>query len=266
MKSCPVCGSSNNDASKFCADCGHAFTMRTLRSEAAKSKQSGKTVRAADLAHTIQKKLSDLQARRRADIMFVLDCTGSMRGELDAIRDAILDFAQTISGEGVRARVGLIEFRDRFNGEEHRALLFAGHPFTDDPAMFRREVSKLKAEGGDDIPESSLDAVMLALRQPFDETANKVIVLVTDAPPHVPDVETGSVEEVARAVRRANVKQFCLVIKARDSASQVYLKLLEGAQGGLAFDMGEGNDFRTRAENFKRTLMSLGKTISTGTK
>src|SRR5262249_53373593 len=153
-------------------------------------------------------------------------CTGSMRGELDAIRDAILDFAQTIGADGVRARVGLIEFRDRFDNEDHRALLFDGQPFTDDPEIFRREVSKLEAFGGGDIPESSLDAVMLALRQPFDENANQVIVLVTDAPPHIPDVEAESVEAVAEAIRRVGIKQFYLVIKARDPMSQVYLKLL----------------------------------------
>jgi len=106
---------------------------------------------------------------------------------------------------------------------------------------------------------------LLALRQPFDEKASKVIVLVTDAPPHVPDLEANSVEEVAKALRRAEIKQLYLVIKARDPECQVYLKLLEGAPG-MAFDLGEGDDFRERAENFKRTLMSLGKTISTGTK
>jgi hypothetical protein len=34
----------------------------------------------------------------------------------------------------------------------------------------------------------------------------------------------------------------------------------------MAFDLGKGDDFRSRAENFKRTLMSLGKTISTATR
>jgi Mg-chelatase subunit ChlD len=222
-------------------------------------------MRTTDLARALEKKLGEMQARRCADVMFVLDCTGSMRGEINAIRDAITDFAETIRTEGVRARVGLIEFRDRLNKEEHRVLNFNGHSFTEDSNLFKTEVSKLEAKGGGDLPESSLDALLLALRQPFDERASKVIVLVTDAPPHVPDLEANSVEEVARALRSAEIKQFYLVIRARDPESQVYLKLLEGAPG-MAFDLGEGDDFRERAENFKRTLMSLGKTISTGTK
>ena len=42
--------------------------------------------------------------------------------------------------------------------------------------------------------------------------------------------------------------------------------MLEGRRQGLAYDMGSGDDFRSRAESFKRTLMSLGKTVSSGTK
>lgn len=199
--------------------------------------------------------------------MFVLDCTGSMKGEIDAIRDAIIGFVDSIQSEGVRARVGLIEFRDRLIDEEQRALLFDGQPFTSDPAAFRREVSALRAGGGGDEPESSLDAILLALRQPYEEGANKVIVLVTDAPPHIPDREARSMEEVAAAVAAANVQQFYLVIRTQEPQSQVYLKLFEGTgTRGLAFELGKGGDFRSRAEDFKRTLMSLGKTISSATR
>jgi Mg-chelatase subunit ChlD len=197
--------------------------------------------------------------------MFVLDCTGSMQGEIDAIRDAILAFADSIRSEGVRARVGLIAFRDRLIGEEARVLMFGGEPFTDDPVAFRREVSSLSASGGGDAPESSLDALQLALRQPFAPDSNKVIVLVTDAPPHVPDKDVRSVEDLTSALQAAGVSQLYLVISTKDGPSQVYLKLLEGIKG-LAFDLGSGNDFRSRAEHFKRTLMSLGKTISQSTR
>jgi hypothetical protein len=33
----------------------------------------------------------------------------------------------------------------------------------------------------------------------------------------------------------------------------------------MAFELGKGDDFRSRAEHFKRTLMALGKTISAAT-
>jgi Mg-chelatase subunit ChlD len=277
MKICPECGASNSDTAKFCNECGAALeTITAEKSKAELPAGGGKLsmeapaepaglLDAASLAQSLSMRVESLQGKRRADILFVLDCTGSMQGEIDAIRDAITAFADSIESEGVRARVGLIEFRDRLIGEEHRVLSFDGQTFTNDPAAFRREVSKLRAKGGGDEPESSLDAVMLALHQPFAEGANKVIVLVTDASPHIPDREEKSIEEVVQAIRTVGVHQFYLVFHTQHPKSQIYLKLLEGTRG-MAFELGKGDDFRSRSEDFKRTLMSLGKTISSATR
>jgi Mg-chelatase subunit ChlD len=250
MLICTRCGTHNPDTGKFCTNCGTTLTPATQ-----------------------QLSTSELQARlnlfnklqqRSADIMFVLDCTGSMQGEIDGIKEAIISFADSIKSDGVRARVGLIEFRDRLINEEHRVLKFNSEIFTTDPTIFRNEVALLKASGGGDEPESSLDAILLALRQPFGN-ASKVIVLVTDASPHLPDLETKSIEQVVQAIHDANIQQLYLVIPTQDPKCQIYLKLLEATRG-LAFELGQGDDFRKRAEDFKRTLMSLGKTISQATR
>jgi Mg-chelatase subunit ChlD len=205
-----------------------------------------------------------LHKKRRADVMFVLDCTGSMGGEIQAIKDSISDFADTITSQGVRVRVGLVEFRDRLNGEDHHVLRFKGQVFTDDPIAFRSVLAPLKASGGGDAPESSLDALMLALHQPFSDDAEKVIVLITDAPPHIPDQSTKSIDEVVQAIRDNKLGQLYIVMRPQDEDSLVYLRLLEATRG-VVFDLGKGDDFRSRAEHFKRTLMSLGKTISAST-
>ncbi len=70
-----------------------------------------------DLSQEVQVRLEigeeDSRPSIEIDILFVLDCTGSMQGEINAVRDAITDFADTIASHAVRTRVGLIEFRDR---------------------------------------------------------------------------------------------------------------------------------------------------------
>ncbi|NER97336.1 MAG: VWA domain-containing protein [Symploca sp. SIO1B1] len=266
MKICSNCGASNPNSAKFCNECGTALAP-VEQTPTVKSQSPGQDdlLDADPWADSIATIAQELQAKRKADVMFVLDCTGSMQGEIDAIKDAITAFADTIESDGVRVRVGLVEFRDRLINEEHRVLTFNGEPFTQDPGAFRREVSVLRAYGGGDEPESSLDAIMLALRQPFATDGNKVIVLVTDAPPHLPDKETTSIEEVLQGIRDADVQQFYLVVRTQHPGSQIYLKLIEGTRG-LAFELGKGDDFRSRAEDFKRTLMSLGKTISAATR
>jgi von Willebrand factor type A domain/zinc-ribbon domain len=260
MRNCSNCGSSNTDSAKFCNDCG------------AKMPDTAPAVTAT--AKTIDfSKMTGFPAtanpQRCADIMFVLDCTGSMQGEIDTMKETIAEFADTIKSEKVRARVGLIEFRDRFYrhlaaNEEHQVLTFDGEVFTDNPDSFRAGIAHLTATGGADDDESSLDAVLLATRQPFRPDASKVIVLVTDAAPHIPDVEAKSVEEVVAATQAVGINQFYIVAPMDDPACQVYLQFIAGKRG-MVFPLGTGNDFRTRAENFKLTLMSLGKTISAGT-
>jgi len=274
MKLCGNCGESNLDASKFCKECGTALesiaastaphVILPARTEGSSTAPKSTPSLGRTMADVIAERAQALAGKRMADVMFVLDCTGSMQGEIDAIKDAITSFADTIESDGVRVRVGLVEFRDRLIGEEQRCLLFAGSPFTRDPHTFRAEVAQLVADGGGDEPESSLDAILLALRQPFDPEANRVLVLVTDAPPHIPDLEARSLEQVNEAIRSAGISQFYLVIRTMETSCQVYLKLLQGVRG-LAFELGKGDDFRSRAEHFKKTLMDLGKTISNAT-
>lgn len=285
MKICSRCAAANSDSAKFCSECGLTLTAEApakpvldpvtrldvaqmaedLSATPSATPSSGR-LNVEALSAAMSRSARQLEGPRKADIMFVLDCTASMKAELSVIKNAILSFTDTITNEGVETRIGLIAFRDRHAqnghpGEEAQVMDFGGTAFTNDAVLFRRAVEPLTAEGGGDIPESSLDAILLALRQPFAPDASKIIVLVTDAPPKVPDVEAQSVAEVSAAIQQAGVKQIYLVIRVQESVNNVYLKLLERTNG-LAFDLGYGDDFGARVETFKRTLLELGKTIS----
>ena len=234
MQTCPNCGKANTDLSKFCNECGYSLP---IVSEPTKKPPSN----TLDFS-TLVTGIPSTASKRFADIMFVLDCTGSMGGEISAIKDTIAAFADTIKSDGVRARVGLIEFRDRLYGEEANVLKFDGQVFTDNPTLFRAAVNSLEATGGGDAPESSLDAILLATRQPFRTDASKVIVLVTDAPPHIPDVEAQSLEQVTTAIQSVGIDQFYIVMDVTDAESQVYLQFIPGRRG-MAFPSDKGMTF-----------------------
>lgn len=199
------------------------------------------------------------------DILFVLDVTRSMRGELEAVKEVVTDFVEGIEQDEVKARVGLIAFRDRKIGQEQEVLNFNGEVFTQNSALFRQAMERLEARGGGDRPESSLDALLLATRQPFGAEHHRALVLITDAPPHIPDVEAQSVIQVRDAMAAASIDQLYIVTRAHDEACNAYYSLFTRIQG-IAFDLGENDDFKARSENLMQTLRSLSGAISQNTR
>lgn len=121
----------------------------------------------------------------KAAVTWVIDVTGSMNSEIEALRDTLLEFADIFEKRGVRLDLGLISFRDLTVGEEVTTHSFGGKTFTRDANEFKSEIkSALVAGGGGPMPESSYDAIVQACNIKWPQGSNRVIVLITDAPPH----------------------------------------------------------------------------------
>jgi Mg-chelatase subunit ChlD len=231
----------------------------TVRSDDKKKDASLEESRS--LAASIEAKIGAMEApsdaSTRADVVFVLDCTGSMRREIDTVRSALDEFAEEIEQRGVPLRIGLVGFRDLFEGEEPEVF-----DLSDDISSFQKSLRELRATGGGDEPESALDALMTALDQPFEAEHQKVTVLITDAPPHIPDKHTDSIEQVKDRMRKVGLDQLYLVYPTDLDSCAVYDEL---EPNGPIFDLGRGDDFEGQTEHFKEVLLNLGKSIATTT-
>jgi hypothetical protein len=85
----------------------------------------------------------------QADILFVLDLTGSMQFAIDGIKAGILDFVKQLETREIDARVGMVGFRDIEEDRERPFVLdVAAEPFTKDYRGFRARVAPLRAGGG----------------------------------------------------------------------------------------------------------------------
>ncbi len=264
MITCPNCGELNPEDATFCdnPECGALLNPDKLQ----KSEDTDSF--ADDLRKTMTgDKFQQLAKQKVTDIMFVFDCTSSMTGEIRAMQDAIIDFAGIIQKEALDFRLGLIEFRDRTVNEEHILHKFNGEAFTKNIKMFQDAVDKLRATGGGPEPESSPDAVLLATRQAFRDCPNRTIVLITDASPHMPDVETPSYDFLITKLNEAKINLFYVVTKLELPRCQTHLKLIEGVKrnggDGIAFNLAAGDNSEERKEHFIRVLRNLGKSIST---
>ncbi|MCB0283493.1 MAG: VWA domain-containing protein, partial [Calditrichaeota bacterium] len=116
-----------------------------------------------------------------ADIVFVLDVTGSMGNEINDVKNNIIEFTDSLSGRNVDYRLGMVTFLD---------VIENVYPFTSDAQYFQQKVAEQYAHGGGDGPENSLDALYRASEFPFRATANRIIVWITDANYHEADAVT----------------------------------------------------------------------------
>jgi len=192
----------------------------------------------------------------KVDILFVLDVTASMNEEINGVKEGIQQFSQELSSQKLDAKIGLIAFGDRLYGEESQILSFPDGVFTADPTLFRQKVAEIQQVNGGDAPESSLDALDLAANQPFRSDSTKVILLITDAPPQVPDLTMKSLDGVKRSLQIHQINQLHLVIQFTD---QFTYRQLQANNPGEVFLLGETASGR---QGFAKILPLLGETIA----
>ncbi|KAF5326845.1 hypothetical protein D9619_004236 [Psilocybe cf. subviscida] len=117
------------------------------------------------------------------DLLFVQDCTASQQAYIKSATDGIIDICNRIASSGKLSpgalRVGLIGFRDY--GDEYVTKSFG---FTTDVSVMQSNLSTLVADGGGDYPEAVAEALDVALFSEWRVDATKMVILITDSPPH----------------------------------------------------------------------------------
>ncbi|KDR79200.1 hypothetical protein GALMADRAFT_223440 [Galerina marginata CBS 339.88] len=120
------------------------------------------------------------------DVLFLQDTTASQGPYINAAKTAIRDICQKISTTSNMAphniRFGLVAFRD--HPPQDRTYVTKDFGFTSDIAVMEKNLHSLKPQGGGDGPEAQTAALALALNMKWKENAAKMVVLITDAPPH----------------------------------------------------------------------------------
>ncbi|MFO0901519.1 MAG: VWA domain-containing protein [Pirellulales bacterium] len=117
----------------------------------------------------------------KADIVVLIDTTGSMDRSLAALRERCVEFSQQLQARRIEHRFALAGFGDATESD-----WIDVREFTSDVATFQRSVAELKRFDGGDLPESALDAVERALDLPLADDALRRFYLVTDAQFHSP--------------------------------------------------------------------------------
>ena len=123
-------------------------------------------------------------ATGKADVVFVIDTTGSMSGAIAGVKSNINTFAsKLVSDYNIDVNFALIDYRDiTVDGTGSTVLRknLSSNWYTS-VSTFTNAVNALRVSGGGDTPETPIDALEIARTLDWRGDAVKFVVLVTDA-------------------------------------------------------------------------------------
>lgn len=222
-----------------------------------------------------------------ADIVFLIDVTGSMQPCIDALKNNIGLLIDYMVNPGPNAEAVVKDWRIKICGYRDAtvdgSLWWEEKPFTSDASQVRADVASLEAKGGgDSIEESLLDGLWKLAKLPAAEASGEVaganmwrhrhdaarcVIVFTDAPCHMvtsaPETGGATFADVVREVHAARLRM-SLYGPECDSITQVsgidkcevdYIGSLSDAKDKMA-------EFSANTENFKKTMAQLAKSIS----
>ena len=164
----------------------------------------------------ITKKAPTVTKSGAADIVFVIDRSGSMGGTINTVRKNVNEFARNLAKDGVVARFGLATFSDEVYGrnkgktDEGTILTkFNESYFTSDPAELAKALAGIKIANGGDYAETSTPA-LTQIVSTYDWSKSpknkKFVVLLTDAKmkedPSIP-----TIAETLATLKSANIER-----------------------------------------------------------
>ena len=180
------------------------------------------------------------------DFVFVIDQTGSMQKYINAVYKNISKFSRSLMQRGIDFRIGLVLFSDE---------LERMHQPTENVGDFLGWLSGVKARGGGDEKENALEALELAAKMDYRPDANKVAVLITDAPFHEEGEDGHGVtnqtkESIIEELVNSEVRVFSIVPPRLEEYASIARKTR-----GTFYDI--DYPFSTILDNFSNQLTNL---------
>lgn len=122
--------------------------------------------------------------KRVLDLVFVMDCTGSMGSYIQQAKQTIRNIVgKLVSHEQVGLRFGLVAYRDHPPQED--TYVTRVYPFTDSADQMATNLEECSPQGGGDGPEAVTAGMHAALYDmEWRVESTKLVIIIADAPPH----------------------------------------------------------------------------------
>lgn len=181
----------------------------------------------------------------KADIVFVIDRTGSMGSKINQVKSNLDGFINKMTDNGIDVNMGLVTY-----GEVNDSEPTIKTTMTSDLTQFKSYLSSIGVNGGGDYYESGLEGIADttngALSYSLRSDSAKQFILVTDAPVHDnnADADGGDgkssfdIDDVALDLKSKGIK--LTVVGTNNTDVNTQLKRLSNPTGGEYIDI-DGN-------------------------
>ena len=209
-----------------------------------------------------------------ADIVFVVDRSGSMGGTINTVRKNVNEFARNLAKDGVAARFGLATYSDEVYGrrlgktdEDTILTKFGETYFTTDPVELEKALEKIKIAHGGDSPETATPAltkIVSAYDWSKSPKNKKFVVLLTDArmkeDPSIPSIaealttlkKAGIDRIVATTLyNQRNFKDFVSEGRLMDIDRNLADSLTKDAASWIVETVSEGRQYKVTKDSYK---------------
>jgi Mg-chelatase subunit ChlD len=190
-------------------------------------------------------------AKARADLVFVIDTTGSMNDKIDGLIESCESFVDKLARKRIDWVAAVVGFGD-LTVEGDRIVATSFNSSADRVKALLRGLPRYS--GGGNEGESSLEALQAALDQPgYRPDSIKVVVLITDEPALQlklrPSTLTGRLREAGAMafVLSPNIKYF------REMAKET---------GGQWWNVDSGGDFSQILSVFDKIATKVAATVA----
>ncbi len=146
--------------------------------------------------------VSPLLAKKNVDVVFCIDTTDGMKGEIKALKKKVKAIAVAVDEADVQ--MGVVAYRDE--GDEYRTKELA---LTSNAKEVRTFVKKLKAAGGGDS-EDVRAALHKAIKDMKWRKGGRLVVLIGDAGPNKERKDNPSCSRLANKAKEKGIKILAL--------------------------------------------------------
>jgi hypothetical protein len=225
-----------------------------------------------------------------ADVVFLIDVSGSMAPIIDALRKNIETFVDSLSmGDANNAapvrdwRGKVVGYRDIEAAQSEGIEWLEDHPFVRDAGALKAQLASLRAMGGGDEPESLLDALYKVATMEatpkgaqaedsnkwrYRSDAARVVVVFTVAKfkvtMSIPEAKGGALQDVANVVmaNRIILSLFAPNFEGYDRLSQIDKSEWEVVEYEGLNPQQALQRFTSDPANFRTTLKQLAASVS----